>query len=149
MIKLFALTVFTGLSMSAATLVSGAVFLATGGVAVCRVATPEVNLTIPVPTHLIDVALVAARFGMPDHELAQMRREVEPWIPMIEAGTRELAVLPDGTVLVAVETSEVTVLVERRGGRFRVDVDSPDADVHVSLPARSFKRIASQLTSFL
>ena len=149
MIKLFALTVFTGLSMSVATLVSGVVFLAAGGVAMCRVATPELDLTIAIPTHLIDAGLAAARLAMPDREWAEVRREVEPWLPLIEATTRELADLPNGTVLVSVATSEENVSVERRGGRLRVDVDAQDAEVHVSLPARSVKRIARQLTNFL
>jgi hypothetical protein len=149
MIKLAALTLFAGLSMSVATMVSGGVLLATGGVAVCQVATEEVDLTIPIPTHLIDVALLTARLAMPEHQLDSVRREIEPWAPMIDAAARELADLPDGTVLVSVETAEETVSVERRGGRLRVDVDADDAEVHVSLPARSIERIAWQLTTFL
>jgi hypothetical protein len=149
MIKLAALTLFAGLSMSVATMVSGGVFLATGGVAVCRVATEEVDLTIPIPTHLIDAALITARLAMPDQELDSVRQEIEPWSPMIDAAARELADLPDGTVLVSVETAEETVRVERRGGRLRVDVSADDADVHVSLPARSVERIARQVTTFL
>jgi hypothetical protein len=149
MIKLAALTLFVGLSMSVATVVSGGVYLVTGGVAVCRVATPELDLTIPIPTHLIDAGLLTARLAMPDQELAEVRREIEPWLPMIDAAARELADLPDGTVLVSVTTAEETVVVERRGGRLRVDVDSEDADVHVSLPARSIQRITRELISFL
>lgn len=149
MIKLAALTLFAGLSMSVATIVSGGVFLATGGVAVCQVATEDVDLTIPIPTHLIDVVLVTARLAMPEQELDSVRREIEPWAPMIEAAGRELANLPDGAVLVSVETTDETVRIERRGGRLRIDVAADDADVHVSLPARSIQRIARQVTTFL
>jgi|SRR5687768_17164995 hypothetical protein len=149
MIKLAALTLFAGLSMSVATMVSAGVFLATGGVAVCQVATEEVDLTIPIPTHLIDAALVTARFALPRQELDSVRREIEPWGPMIEAAGRELADLPEGTVLVTVETAAETVRIERRGGRLRIDVDAADAEVHVSLPARSIQRIARQVSTFL
>jgi hypothetical protein len=149
MIKLAALTLFTGLSMSVATLMSAGVFLATGGVAVCRVATEDLDLTLPIPTHLIDAAMLTARLAMPEQELDSVRRQVEPWVPMIDAAARELGDLPDGTVLVSVTTAEETVVVERRGGRLRVDVDAEDADVHVSLPARSLRRIARQMTTFL
>jgi len=148
-IKLLALTLFTGLSMSAATVVSAAAFLVTGGVALCRVETPEVNLTLPFPTHLADLGLLIARVAMPEEELADVRQEVEPYIPMIDGVLRELADVPNGTVLVAVSSPDETVVVDRRGGRFRVDVDSRDVDVHVSIPARSVKRLARQLSEFL
>ena len=74
-----------------------------------------------------------------------MRQEVEPWLPMVETITSALADLPNGTVLVSVATSEETVRVEKRSGALTVDVDTEDTDVHVSLPARSAKRIGRQL----
>jgi hypothetical protein len=149
MIKLIGLTFFVGASMAVATVVNAAAFLAVGGIALCRVDTPEVHLTIPVPTHVIDAGLLAARIAVPEQEMAEVRREVEPWAPMIESVTRALADLPDGTVLVSVVTAEETVQVARRGGRWRVDVDAEDAEVHVSIPVRSVKRIARGVTSFL
>ena len=149
MIKLMGLTLLVGISMSAATVVSGAVFLATGGVAFCQVETPEVDLTFPVPTRLADAGLLLARLAVPEKELAEARREIEPFLPLIQEVARELADVPNGTVLVSVTTPDETVVVERRGGRLRVDVDAPDASVHVSLPARSVKRLARQLSLLL
>ncbi|HVR30430.1 MAG TPA: hypothetical protein VMS86_12960 [Thermoanaerobaculia bacterium] len=146
MIKLIGLTLLVGISMSAATVVSGVAFLATGGVALCQVETPEVDLTIPVPTRLADAGLLLARLVIPEDELADARREVAPFMPMIQTAAWELANVPNGTVLVSVTTPQETVLVERRGGRLHVDVDAPDAKVHVSLPARSVARLARQLT---
>ena len=145
MIKLFALTTLVGLSMSVVTLMSGAAFLAAGGVAVCRVESPEVNLFIPIPTQLVDAGLVVASVAMPEDKRAEARGHIEPWLPMIETVTRKLAEVPDGTVLVSVESDGETVLIQRRHGRLSVDVDADDADVHVSIPARSVKRIVSQL----
>ena len=143
MFKLFGLTLLVGLSTSVQTVVSGAVFLAMGGVAVCRVESPDVNLFIPIPTQLADAGLLVARVAMPEQERERMRQEVEPWLPMVETITGALADLPNGTVLVSVATSEETVRVEKRSGALTVDVDTEDTDVHVSLPARSAKRIGA------
>ena len=60
MIKLFGITVLTGLMASMQTLVAGAVFLSMGGVAVCSVQAPDVSLYIPIPTQLIAAGLVLA-----------------------------------------------------------------------------------------
>jgi hypothetical protein len=145
MFKLFGLTLLIGLTTSVQTMVAGAVFLTMGGVAVCKVESPEVNLFIPVPTQLADAGLMVARLAMPDRERDQVRSEVEPWLPLIETITEELASVPNGTVLVSVETAQEKVSVRKTLGRFTVDVDTEDTDVHVSFPARAAKRIARQL----
>ena len=145
MIKLFGLTMLVGLATSVQTVVAGVVFVAMGGVAVCSVKTPDVNLYIPVPTQLADAGLMVARYLMPERERHEVRRNLEPWLPVVETITHELADVPNGTVLVSVDTTEETVRIQKRHGRLTVDVDAPDAEVHVSLPARSVKRIARQL----
>ncbi len=103
------------------TVVGGAVFLAMGGVAVCRVETPDVNLFIPIPTQLVDAGLLVARVAMPEQERERMRQDVEPWMPMVETVTDALADLPNGTVLVSVETAEETCASRSVGGRLTVD----------------------------
>ena len=110
------------------------------------VETPDVNLYIPVPTHLADAGLMIARYAMPEHERAEVRRELAPWLPVVETVTQALSDLPDGTVLVAVDTTEESVRVQKRSGRLTVDVNAPDTVVHVSMPSRSVKRIARQLS---
>jgi hypothetical protein len=145
MIKLLGITMLVGLATSVQTVVAGAAFVAIGGVAVVEVKTPDVNLFIPAPTHFADAGLMVARFAMPEHERAEVRRNLEPWLPMIESATRELADAPNGTMLVSVDTPEESVRIQKRHGRLTVDVDAPDAEVHVSIPARSVKRIARQL----
>jgi hypothetical protein len=144
-IKLFGLFALVSVSMSAATTVGAAAFLATGGVAMCRIDTPDVDLTLPIPTRLADLGLVAARIAMPDQERARLHREIDDFMPMIEAVADELEALPNGTVLVSVETPDETVRIERRRGRFHVDVVAPDATVHVSVPARSMTRLVRQI----
>jgi hypothetical protein len=144
-IKLLGLFALVSVAMSAATTVGAAALLATGGVAVCRIDTPDVDLLLPVPTRLADAGLVAARWAMPDEERAELHREIGAYLPMIEAVVDELAALPNGTVLVAVESPEETVRIERRGGRLHVDVRAPDASVHVSLPGRSLQRLVRQI----
>ena len=145
MIKLFGLTMLVGLATSVQTVVAGVAFMVMGGVAVCSVRTPEVNLYIPVPTQLADAGLMVARYAMPERERDEVRRNLAPWLPIVETVTQELADVPNGTVLVSVDTPEETVRIQKRHGRLTVDVDAPDAEVHVSLPARSVKRIARQL----
>jgi hypothetical protein len=145
MIKLFGLTLLVGLTSSVQTVVAGVVFLTIGGVGVCRVETPDVKLFIPIPMQLADAGLMVARATMPNQAREEMRREVAPLLPMIETMTAQLADIPNGSVLVSVETGDETVRVQKRLGRFTVDVDAEDADVHVSIPARSVNRIAHQL----
>lgn len=125
-----------------ATLASVAAWMATGGVAVCDVDTPEVSLKVPVPARLMDVGLLVARFAIPEEELRQIRHEAGPYAPMVEAVLENLADLPDGTVLVSVETDSESVLIYREGSSFVIDVESDDADVQVTLPARALRRLA-------
>jgi hypothetical protein len=145
MIKLFGLTMMIGLATSVQTVVSGVVFLGLGGVGVVRVEAPDVNLYLPIPTHLADAGLLVARATMPDEARAELRQELEPWLPLIQQVTDAIADVPNGSVLVSVETADEKVLIQKSLGRFTVDVDAEDANVHVSLPARSVKRIARQL----
>jgi hypothetical protein len=145
MIKLLGVTLLVGLLGSVNLLVTGAALLAAGGIAICSVHAEDVDLDLPIPTQLMDAGLIAARFALPEDERARMRVEVGPWLPMIQRVARAIAELPDGTVLVSVETRDESVRVQRRDGRLAVDVRAPDADVHVSLPARSAKRIVGQL----
>ena len=150
MIKIIGIFFLIAIAIGTATLVAGTAYLAAGGIAVCEVETPEVNLTIPVPTQLADAGLLLARLTLPrDDGWREMRREIEPFIPALRAALSELAGVKDGTTLVSVETEDETVVIGRHNGRFHVDVDAVDARVHFSVPVRSMKRIARQVTSLL
>jgi hypothetical protein len=46
-----------------------------------------------------------------------------------------------------VVTDSESVRVTKRGGGFVIDVDSPDGDVHVALPAASLSKVVRFLTA--
>ena len=141
MIKIFAVVLLSALTLSATAVVGTGAYLYSGGIAVCEVDTPEVKLTIPVPMRLADIGLTVARFAMPREDLRQMRREVAPFVPLVEGVLRSIADIPEGT-LVAVSTAEETVFVGHRRGKMQIDVETADAVVHVRVPMRSLQRLA-------
>ncbi len=99
-----------------------------------------VRLYIPVPALLIDLAVFAAPHLMPDDALAEVRAEIEPFRDGLEAVAEELEACPQG-VLVDVRTPDEHVRVTRSWRSFEVEVDSEDADVRVSVPARLVSRM--------
>lgn len=149
MIKLLATTFLIGFSTLFTSLVGAGAYLMTGGIAVCEVETPEIAFKVPVPTRIVDAGLLVTWVGVPREELADVRREIEPYLPMIEEMIDTISRVPDGSTLVSVETEDANVLVQRRDGRFHVDVEADDATVHVSLPARSLRRISGELSLVL
>ena len=68
--------------------------------------------------------LAAAAIAAPDEELAQVREEAGQYMPMVRDLANEIAALPEGEI-VRVEHGDGLVVVEQRGGHFRVDVDAP------------------------
>ena len=98
-----------------------------------------VKLWIPVPALLIDVALLLAPAVIPDDALDEARREIEPYRDSLEALAEEIRTMPAG-VLVDVQTGDEHVRVTKTWRSFQVAVDSPDADIQVSVPARFLSR---------
>jgi len=121
--------------------VLGATVAATGTVTVSvHEAGPDgVDLFIPVPAILADVALWAAPMVIPDEALAEARREIEPYRDSLETLARELENCPSG-VLVEVESGDEYVRVVKTWRNFEVEVDSPDTQVSVKVPARLVSR---------
>ncbi len=97
------------------------------------------NLYIPVPALLIDAATWAVPKMIPDHELRQAREELGPYLPALEEVAREIKSCPDG-VLVKVEGGEEDLRVIKDGRSFRLEIDSGDADIQVTMPARLVTR---------
>lgn len=119
----------------------GATVAATG-VATVKIseAGPDgVNLWIPVPALLFDVAVAAAPRFMPEHELEDARREVEPYLPMLRDLADAIEDMPSAT-FVEVESGGERVRVAKEGRNFEIHVDSRDADIRVTVPARLFGR---------
>lgn len=117
--------------------VLGATVVATGvaTVQVSEAGPDGMNLWIPVPALLMDVAVAALPRLMPAHEMDDVRREIGPYLPMLREFTDAIEDLPSAT-LVEVESRHEHVRVAKRGRNFEVTVHGPDGDVRVSVPAR-------------
>ncbi len=98
------------------------------------------DVFVPVPAILLDLGLGVAAVAMPAEERARMRAEIAPYAPMLREVARELEELPDA-ILVQVETDRESVRVAKRGRSFQIDVDSPDGEVHVALPAATMSKV--------
>ncbi len=103
-----------------------------------------VSLYIPVPALLLDLAVFAAPRLMPEAALAEARAEIAPFQPGLEAMAQELESCPEG-ILVEVRTPTEHVRVVKTGRSLEVEVDSDDADVRVSVPARLASRMLDVL----
>jgi hypothetical protein len=99
-----------------------------------------VNLWIPVPVSLAGAAM---RF-IPKQDLPPVDPEVAAALPTLQEIARELDRMPDA-VLVEVESADEWVRISKKDGRLVVEVDDPDARVHVSLPPGALGEIVSHL----
>ncbi len=123
------------------------VFVLAGTVAATGVVTVSVHETgadgvrlyIPVPALLLDAAVFVAPLAMPEDALADVRQEIAPYLPALEQMADELADCPSG-VLVDVRTGDEHIRVTKTWRSFEVEVDSPEADISVSVPARLLGR---------
>lgn len=119
--------------------VFGATVAATGTITV-RVAEPGgTNLYVPVPALLFDLAAFAIPMIVPQDAMDDVRREIAPYRETLEALADELANCPPG-VLVEVKDGDEYVTVSKSWRNFEIEVDSPDADIRVSIPARLLGR---------
>lgn len=119
----------------------GTAIAATGTVTVkVEDSDPEgVDLFIPVPALLFDVALWAAPRLVPEEALAEARQQIDPYRESLRSLAEEIEAIPAG-VLVDVESDGERVRITKSWRSFHVDVDSDDTDVHVALPARLLSR---------
>jgi hypothetical protein len=103
------------------------------------------DVFVPVPAIALDLGLGIAALAMPPEERERLRAEVAPYAPALREIADELEEMPDAT-LVEVVTDRESVRVEKRGRSFRIDVDSPDGQVHVTLPAATLSKVVRFLT---
>ncbi|MCG8462454.1 MAG: hypothetical protein MI919_39725 [Holophagales bacterium] len=122
--------------------VFGATVAATGTVTVqvAEHGPGGVNLWIPVPALLVDVAVMAVPMVIPDDALADARREIAPYRHQIRALAEALEQVPAGSVLVDVRDGSEHVRIAKDWRNFEITVESPDTDVKVSVPTRLLSR---------
>ncbi len=102
------------------------------------------HVFVPVPAAAVDLGLGIASFAMPAAERARIAEQIAPYRPALAAMVRELEKCPDAT-LVDVKSDRQTVRVVKRGARFVIDVNAPDGQVHVAVPAHTVSKIADFL----
>ena len=91
------------------------------------------------------IAPVAAMM-VPKAKLNEAPRELQEWLPTIEAATEELSRCPD-SVFVQVDSPKEHVKISKSGDHLVIDVDDPGETVHVSIPIRAVAYTARQLAS--
>ena len=120
--------------------VFGATVAATGTVTVSVHESNGTNLWIPVPALLFDAAVFAVPMVVPDDALAEMRREIAPYRETLESLAHDIESIPAGSVLVEVHDRNEHVLITKTWRNFEIRVQSDDADIRVSVPARLLSR---------
>jgi len=90
------------------------------------------RVRIVLPGILLHAGTCALRFA-PEHELRDIRRELDGIAPMVEVVSEELEAMPDMT-LVRVESEDEFVHIRKKDGQLVIDVETEDEDVHVSVP---------------
>ena len=125
-------------------------YMVTGGMAAVEVDTADTDLNLWVPVRLVDLGLLIGRVALPAIPEEEWRHELDDlpadlsWKeirPMLHDFAREVGDIPEGD-LVTVRTENELVNISQKRGRFRIDVDTPDTKVKITLPKRAVERIA-------
>ncbi len=98
------------------------------------------HIHVVVPEVIVPVAM---RF-VPAHDLDRAVREARPYMPMLEALSKELSRLPDFE-LVSVDSPEDHVRIRTEGRRLMIDVREPGEAVHISCPLATLRHLAENL----
>jgi hypothetical protein len=101
------------------------------------------NLFIPVPMLMVNGALHLLPEAKFHFARDRMDDEKLEWLM---AATEELANCPDAN-FVEVQTAREQVLVAKRGANFLVDVNTPDKNVHLSIPIHATRKAIAQIFS--
>jgi len=125
--------------------VAGAGFLCSEGLVHVKVVEKHpqgFHLNVIAPAMLAPIAVHLT----PARDLAQATREIQPYMPVVRAALQGLRDTDD-VVFVDVEGPGQHVRVSKSGGSIIVDVDDPDATVHVSTPIRAVSSTVEQLAA--
>ncbi len=100
------------------------------------------HVHVVVPAVIVPVGM---RF-VPERDLDRAVREAGPYMPVLEALSKELSRLPDFE-LVTVDSPEDHVRIRTEGRRLVIDVREPGETVHVSCPLATLRHLAENLRS--
>ena len=103
---------------------------------------PGPNITLIVPAALVPVAL---RFA-PRQHLAEASRDLQQYLPVIDAAIPALEECPDGILVEVLDPGE-HVVVAKSGGSVVIDVNDPGETVHVSVPLRAAQSSIHQIAA--
>ena len=100
------------------------------------------NINLLVPATLAEAVVALAPVEMFRDEIPL--DELEPYLPAIRELGREIRELPDADY-VQVDSRYETVRIEKRDGRFIIDVQDRDQTVHISVPATTVNRVVKKI----
>jgi hypothetical protein len=137
-IALLALPIGCGLLLAGSIVTSGLVT-----VKVNETKPGGTNLYVPVPAGLVYLGLDLLPLLDHHHGMARAHEEMGAWAPAVQAFAQSLEDCPDA-VLVDIQQRNETVKIVKVGRTIEIRVHGDDGDVHVSLPAHVFTRVARQ-----
>jgi hypothetical protein len=101
------------------------------------------HLSLVVPAMLVPATLEF----VPRKYLQQSAKQIQPYLPVIDAALSGLEDCADGTTLVEVTEPDQHVSVVKTDGAIVVDVQDPDETVHVAVPLRVMRNAVHEIAS--
>ncbi|HKI00695.1 MAG TPA: hypothetical protein VKK31_01825 [Thermoanaerobaculia bacterium] len=129
----------------------GATLLLAGSVVTQGLVTVKVNETqpggtnvyVPVPAGLLYLGIDLLPLLDREGELARARQEMGDWAPLAAAALQSFEDCPDA-VLVDIRDHGDTVKIVKEGRSIEIRVHDRNGDIHITLPAHLFTRVAHQ-----
>ena len=119
-----------GIVLAAATVGAAAAAVYRAGTLAVEIRTEDGNqIQLNLPAGLLRTAIAVA----PSSLLEQARDELEPLLPALHEGWRELTDTPD-FVLIELHSTDENVRVEKIGSQLLIFVEMPDVSVRVGIP---------------
>jgi hypothetical protein len=79
---------------------------------------------------------------IPRQHLQHAAQQAKEWMPVARIATKELAKLPDST-LVEVQDGHEHVLISTQNGAIKIDVTDPEETVHVLCPLATIEDVST------
>jgi hypothetical protein len=95
-----------------------------------------------VPAAIVPMAMHV----VPRHNMQHAAEQVRPWLPTLRALTKELEKYPNSEFVdVRDDGGNQHVTISTHNGKLLIDVDEPDAHVHVACPLAMMRDVANEL----